>query len=172
MIKIILAIFLLTFQYFTWAEKPIIANSEIEITDIIQALQKPPRTRGYRNPGSIEDDEPPKIVALIHFEFDSAAILEKSKPLLNKFGQVLQSKQRANSILMITGHTDSVGNDIYNLALSYKRSESVRKYLDEKYGLTEQRLVIRAHGEEQPIDTNETESGRTLNRRVESIRID
>ncbi|MCK5877229.1 MAG: OmpA family protein, partial [Candidatus Marithrix sp.] len=135
-------------------------------------LQKQPKMRGYRDLGGIAEDEPPKVAALIHFKINSAVILEESKPILNKFGQALQSDELAHSVLMIAGHTDNTGSDIYNLSLSYKRAEAVKNYLLQQYKLTEQRLVIKAYGEDQPIDTNATAQGRTLNRRVEFIRID
>ncbi|RKZ39161.1 MAG: hypothetical protein DRQ49_12290 [Gammaproteobacteria bacterium] len=171
MIKPLCIIISLCFYQFAWADKPIMADSETSITDIIQALQKQ-KMRGYRDIDGIVEDEPPKIAALIHFEIDSAIILEESKPLLNKFGQALRSDELAHSILMIAGHTDNTGVQIHNLALSYRRAESVKNYLMESYGLTELRLIMRAYGEEQPIDSNETVPGRAINRRVEFIRID
>ncbi|MCK5522681.1 MAG: OmpA family protein [Thiomargarita sp.] len=164
-------IILLCFHSTAWADKPLIADSETSVTDIIQALQKQ-KMRDYRDFGGIAEDDPPKIAALIHFEIDSATILEESKPLLNKFGQALQSDKLAHSTLMIAGHTDNTGTNIYNLALSYRRAESVKNYLKEQYGLTEQRLIIRAYGEGEPIDSNDTAQGRTINHRVEFIRID
>ncbi|MDM8562703.1 OmpA family protein, partial [Candidatus Marithioploca araucensis] len=115
---------LLCFHSTAWAEKPVFADSETSVTDIIQALQKKQKMRDYRDLGGIAEDEPPKIAALIHFKFDSATILEESKSLLNKFGQALKSDKLAHSILMIAGHTDNTGTNIYNLALSYRRAES------------------------------------------------
>jgi len=168
--KLLFSIILLSFYTTTWASKPFMVDSKTGIADLIQNLQ--PKMRDYRDIEGIKKDEPPKVAALINFKFDSAVILEKSKPILDKFGQALQSDELAHSVLMIAGHTDSVGSDIYNLSLSYQRAEAVKNYLLKNYKLTEQRLVIRAYGEEQPIDSNETEQGRTLNRRVEFIRID
>ncbi len=170
--KLGFSLILLCFHSTAWADKPLIADSETSVTDIIQALQKEQKMRDYRDLGGIAEDEPPKIAALIHFKVDSATILEESKPLLNKFGQALQSDKLAHSTLMIAGHTDNTGTNIYNLALSYRRAESVKNYLKEQYGLTEQRLIIRAYGEEEPIESNETTQGRAINRRVEFIRID
>ncbi|MFK5971543.1 MAG: OmpA family protein [Candidatus Marithrix sp.] len=167
-----LIIILLFFYTTTWANKPLFIDGKTEIKYIIQNLTKQPKMRGYRDLGGIAEDDPPKVAALINFKFDSAIILEESKPLLNKFGQALQSDELAHSVLMIAGHTDSTGSNIYNLSLSYKRAEAVKNYLLQQYELTEQRLVIKAYGEDQPIDTNATEEGRTLNRRVEFIRID
>ncbi len=170
--KLLFSIILLGFCTIVLADKPLIIDENTEIKYIIQNLQNQPKMRDYRDLGGIAEDEPPKLAALINFKINSAVILEKSKPLLNKFDQALQSDELAHSVLIIAGHTDSTGSNIYNLSLSYKRAEAVKNYLLQQYKLTEQRLVIKAYGEDQPIDTNATVQGRTLNRRVEFIRID
>ncbi|MBI1837317.1 MAG: OmpA family protein [Flavobacteriia bacterium] len=68
--------------------------------------------------------------------------------------------------LQIAGHTDNVGNDQTNLILSKKRSEAVKTYLISK-GVDASRINAIFFGETQPIATNETEEGRSKNRRVE-----
>ncbi len=172
MSKLLFSIILFSIYTTAWADKPFIVDSKTNVMDIIQNLTKQPKMRGYRDLGGIAEDEPPKVAALIHFKFDSATILPESKSILDKFGKALQSDELANSVLMIAGHTDNTGSNIYNLSLSYQRAEAVKNYLLTQHELTEQRLVIRAYGEDQPIETNDTEQGRTLNRRVEFIRID
>ncbi|MDM8566818.1 OmpA family protein [Candidatus Halobeggiatoa sp. HSG11] len=170
--KLLLTIILLSFYTIVQADKPYIIDSKTSTANIIQSLQKQPKMRDYRDSGGIAEDEPPKVAALIHFKIDSAVILKDSKPLLNKFGLALQSDELAHSVLMIAGHTDSTGSNIHNLSLSYRRAEAVKNYLMQHHELTEQRLIIRAYGEDQPIDSNKTKQGRKLNRRVEFIRID
>ena len=66
----------------------------------------------------------------------------------------------------IAGHTDSIGSDEYNQKLSERRALSVYKYLVEQ-DVDKERLSTEGFGETQPIDDNETESGRARNRRVE-----
>ena len=68
--------------------------------------------------------------------------------------------------LVITGHTDSVGSNDYNMALGRKRAESVKQYLVETYHIDEQRLSIHSAGEAQPIADNGTPEGQARNRRV------
>ncbi len=68
--------------------------------------------------------------------------------------------------LVIDGHTDSVGSNTSNQILSEKRAESVRTYLVSQ-GVAAGRAVARGNGERYPICTNETETGRACNRRVE-----
>ena len=68
--------------------------------------------------------------------------------------------------LLIGGHTDSDGEDAYNMTLSQKRTESVKKYLIGK-GIMDARLTATGYGETVPIADNKTASGKAKNRRVE-----
>jgi len=66
----------------------------------------------------------------------------------------------------VRGHTDAKGSDSYNLRLSENRAKSVVDYLVSK-GVNPKRLKYKGYGKSIPIDTNETEEGRSKNRRVE-----
>lgn len=70
--------------------------------------------------------------------------------------------------LVIEGHTDSVGNESSNQALSQRRADSVRQYLLQQ-GVAANRLTAFGKGENAPIASNDSVSGRALNRRVEVI---
>ena len=70
----------------------------------------------------------------------------------------------------IQGFTDSVGKASSNLALSQKRAESVRQYLINA-GLDRARLTASGFGEENPVSSNGTASGRSENRRIEFRRL-
>lgn len=70
--------------------------------------------------------------------------------------------------LMIEGHTDNVGSEESNLSLSQRRAESVRTYLLEQ-GISNNRLGAYGKGESSPVASNDSVSGRALNRRVEVI---
>lgn len=70
--------------------------------------------------------------------------------------------------LMIEGHTDNVGSEDSNLSLSQRRAESVRTYLLEQ-GISTNRLGAYGKGESSPVASNDSVSGRALNRRVEVI---
>ncbi len=67
--------------------------------------------------------------------------------------------------LLIAGHTDAVGSDEYNMDLSIRRAEAASRYL-ESHGV-QTRVQTRGLGEREPVATNDTESGRRQNRRVE-----
>ena len=68
----------------------------------------------------------------------------------------------------IVGHTDSTGALQYNQSLSEARASSVARYLESQKVLS-QRIITRGAGPSQPIASNDTSEGRSLNRRVEII---
>lgn len=68
--------------------------------------------------------------------------------------------------IKVVGHTDSVGSDAYNQALSERRASSVAEYLLSQ-GVAPNKVTSEGKGESQPIADNETEAGRAKNRRVD-----
>jgi len=75
-------------------------------------------------------------------------------------------KERPDVRVQITGHTDAIGSDESNMALSMRRAEAVKTYLVNR-GIAADRLITVGKGEAQPIDTNDTDIGRARNRRIE-----
>jgi len=113
----------------------------------------------------------PKVGALIHFDFDSAKIRKDSFKLLDEYGKAL-NRGLPKAVLMVVGHTDSMGTHDYNQSLSVKRAESVVDYLSTHFNVDSQRLVIEGKGESQPLMENTNDENRYKNRRVEFIRIE
>ena len=70
--------------------------------------------------------------------------------------------------LEVDGHTDSVGNDDYNQALSERRAEAVRGYLVQQ-GIPTTAIAAHGYGESQPVASNDVPAGRQQNRRVELV---
>ncbi|MDM8567944.1 OmpA family protein [Thiotrichales bacterium HSG1] len=108
----------------------------------------------------------PKVGALILFDFDSAIIKPESYPLLEEFAKALRGGLSETAIV-INGHTDSDGTEVYNLGLSLQRAESVKEFLVTKYDIADKHLTIKAYGESKPIESNATKYGKMKNRRVE-----
>ena len=104
------------------------------------------------------------MINSIQFEFDKADLLPESFGILDRLITKLD-KFPAYKV-RIVGHTDSVGSEEYNQGLSERRASSVYKYLV-AHDVAKDRLTTEGRGETQPIDNNETESGRARNRRVE-----
>jgi outer membrane protein OmpA-like peptidoglycan-associated protein len=127
------------------------------------------RLRGLRI--IADSDIVPKAGALVNFEFDSAKIQTVSYPLLDEFGKALKSGL-ADGSFIIAGHTDSVGTTEHNNELSVRRANAVTDYLMVYHKIDPSRLTIEGYGENRPVASNESEKGRSLNRRVEFIRIE
>jgi OOP family OmpA-OmpF porin len=66
----------------------------------------------------------------------------------------------------LAGHTDNIGDDQANMLLSRNRAQAVRQQLIE-YGCPAESIQAYGYGETKPVDTNDTETGRQNNRRVE-----
>lgn len=100
----------------------------------------------------------------VSFDFGRAEIKPSFRTTLDKVGGVLQ--RYPNSVVHVVGHTDSVGSDATNQRLSEQRALAVVDYLA-SIGIARDRLRSEGRGETEPRDTNATEAGRQLNRRVE-----
>ena len=105
----------------------------------------------------------------IHFASGRTTILASSLPILDELADVLTSG--AHGDVRIEGHTDSQGSAASNQAISLLRAQAVRRYLTDA-GVEADTLIAVGIGEDQPIATNDTNIGRTENRRVEFILLD
>jgi outer membrane protein OmpA-like peptidoglycan-associated protein len=105
----------------------------------------------------------------IFFEFNRAVIQPQSFQILDTVAQVLRDFPDIS--IEVQGHTDSRGNDAFNLRLSQQRADAVRQYLINQ-GIASQRLTSLGYGETAPIESNATNDGRAMNRRVEFHRTD
>ena len=100
----------------------------------------------------------------VSFDFGKDSLKPAFYPTLDKLTEVLNKYDR--TVVHVVGHTDSIGSDSFNQALSERRAQSVGTYLS-SHGVPYDRLRTEGRGEQEPRDTNETEAGRQLNRRVE-----
>jgi outer membrane protein OmpA-like peptidoglycan-associated protein len=75
-------------------------------------------------------------------------------------------KEYEKTVVEVAGHTDSTGSDQYNQALSQRRAQSVAGYLG-SHGVVGTRLMTVGAGEGHPVASNDSEQGRSANRRVE-----
>ncbi|GHS87016.1 hypothetical protein FACS1894201_08200 [Bacteroidia bacterium] len=103
------------------------------------------------------------------FATGDAALLPESYAELNKVFDFLAAQKTLR--LEVSGHTDNVGNKVSNYKLSTSRAQSVVSYLVGK-GVDPTRLVAKGYADAKPIESNTTEEGRKLNRRVEFIVIE
>ncbi len=101
------------------------------------------------------------------FGSGSDEVDEAMAPLLTKVERVLL--EFSDAVIRVEGHTDSQGNADRNRALSQSRAIAIRDYLLARVPISSSRMQATGHGEDRPIARNDTEEGRTRNRRIEII---
>jgi OmpA-OmpF porin, OOP family len=105
----------------------------------------------------------------VYFDFDRSELRPESITELERVVQFMNDIP--TSTAKIVGHTDSIGTEEYNLALSDRRAKAVFDYLASR-GVSPSRMQALGMGESEPVADNATAEGRQLNRRVMLIRTD
>lgn len=101
----------------------------------------------------------------IYFDTDKASIKPESDKTLNEIATLMKIDRTLK--LEVAGHTDNTGNKTHNLQLSEGRAKAVVDALVRKYGINASRLKAKGYGDSKPVAPNNTEEGRSKNRRVE-----
>lgn len=100
----------------------------------------------------------------VRFDFNKSTLTSQAKANLDKLVKVFTEYPDTN--IVIYGYTDNKGAADYNLKLSQDRANSVKAYLTKK-GLAASRFTTTGMGMADPIESNDTDAGRSKNRRVE-----
>jgi len=108
-----------------------------------------------------------RLVLHINFDTNKSVIRPADVPELEKAVEFV--KKYPDSKISVEGYTDSRGTDKYNLGLSERRAQAVKKYLEDKGGVSAGRITALGKGKADPIGDNKTEKGRFENRRVEVL---
>jgi len=120
----------------------------------------------YKTNPKVKDCPPQKInlKGKINFKLNSSDISPSAYPILD---DAIRKMEKNDEIakLEIEGHSDSSGDEVYNLKLSERRANSVKQYFIKK-GVDPSRLTSKGYGENQPIAPNNTREGRAQNRRI------
>ncbi|MFQ5335607.1 MAG: OmpA family protein [Flavobacteriales bacterium] len=106
------------------------------------------------------------VLSNIYFETAKAELLPESLEELKKLADILYDYP--NMEIEINGHTDNVGGDDYNMQLSRNRAQAVADYLY-KHKAEPERIRVNGYGKTRPVADNDTEAGRSQNRRVEFV---
>lgn len=127
-------------------------------TGIEKPWQLEPTEFGYLEPNK------PIILNNVLFEFGKSVLLEESKYELDKLVRIM--KEYKDIRIVISGHTDEIGEPWRNLKLSEDRAKAVYDYLVSQ-GIESKRLYYTGYGASKPLSSNKTAEGRKKNRRVE-----
>jgi len=98
------------------------------------------------------------------FQTNSAVLKDEATTNISKLGDILAKYPEDR--IKIEGHTDNVGPDRFNEELSVRRAEAVRNVLQSR-GVKENQIIVLGKGEAEPVASNASTQGRSLNRRVE-----
>jgi outer membrane protein OmpA-like peptidoglycan-associated protein len=114
-----------------------------------------------------EIPRPDKLIRMqnLNFVFDTATLTTESKKEIEKI--ISQLFDMNIKSLIIEGHTDSLGTNEYNQALSEKRAKAIKNILLDNLDIRDQQITAIGFGEARPIETNKTDEGRAKNRRVD-----
>ncbi len=100
------------------------------------------------------------------FAYDSAELQEEAKTSINNYVDGFRDKFGQIRNITVIGHTDGVASQKYNQKLSERRAKSVAEFLENIEGIPDSDIEAIGKGKLEPVDTNETEEGRSNNRRV------
>lgn len=140
-----------------------------ELPDMLVDLQRRVVEGTLTDPGILAIMyEKPVILSFrdIFFGFNSTELTPSS---IAQLDTVIRMMNKFKDVeVEIAGHTDDIGGDEVNLELSQNRASVIQDYLSSR-GINSQRIIPRGYGERFPIASNETEEGRSRNRRTEFI---
>lgn len=142
----------------SWVDSTSVNNPQ-EIIIELEKISVPEKTK---------KETKPVILKNIFFASGSSELLATSNFEIEKLVSILENA--SESRIRIMGHTDNVGSETDNNKLSLDRANAVKAALTSK-GIDAARIIAKGMGESQPIDSNETEEGRSNNRRTEFVLI-
>ncbi|MCK5726660.1 MAG: OmpA family protein [Thiotrichaceae bacterium] len=149
-----------------------VAKPRVPIAIIKKAVYRKPIV--VKTPVYMTAPPRPDRIKVISSNLAGGSLFASNSSLLTALGrrkimelnhEMISSKMKIYNI-EITGHTDNLGSDIYNLNLSRRRSEAVANFLQSK-GILRQVMTVIGYGEQRPLVSNNTAQGRARNRRVE-----
>ena len=112
----------------------------------------------------------PNIDLDIQFDYNSADIRTASMPSVQALGRALSSPSLKGSVFVVAGHTDAIGGEAYNMGLSERRADTIKRYLVNKFGIAGGDLVTVGYGKDKPKDANAPMD--PINRRVQVVNMD
>ena len=136
----------------------------------------PPLRPGEGLPTEIRQTPRGLVITFRHvfFAFDSADLNARARLEVERMATVLNHPQAITRRVVLEGHTDAIGTEVYNLDLSRRRAEAVAQELVAR-GVRRDRLGVEGYGKQRPVapnampDGRDNAAGRALNRRVDAV---
>jgi hypothetical protein len=167
-------------------------NKPHEMTAVVEVPDKgvveppavlPPQDPEYIPPPVVGDEttfDCKKVLEMAHFEFDKSTLTPEAIAALQQIGKYM--RLCTETVLEVQGHTDWEGTENYNIGLGNRRARAAVYYLVYDEGIDPRRIVSseklaqgiiagETYGESVPIASNETDSGRALNRRAQFVKL-
>ena len=130
-----------------------------------------PIAKGFYDQSIFRPFDPVGSVVFLNIEFESGqyVVRDSSMYLIEQVAKTMQTNKKLK--LKICGHTDSDGNEDFNMGLSLNRANAVRNHLV-RMGIPVRRLETEGFGETRPLVPNDSEENKQKNRRTEFVIID
>lgn len=107
------------------------------------------------------------VVPNVFFDFNTSRL---NSSYYSKLEKLIGGMKKINfREILIIGHTDNIGSNIYNIGLSLQRAKTLKKFILRRLALVSEKIKVEGVGKSQPVSDNSTVEGRTKNRRVEII---
>ncbi len=139
------------------------------VTDVFLAkvMRKPAPVMKKPVPVMKNPVEKISITLFIEFDYDKDVVRPQHHDDVKKIADSMKKYSKAN--VLLEGHTDNEGTELYNMGLSRRRAESVKRYLVENFNVNASRIETVGYGQSNPASTNDTPAGQQKNRRVVAI---
>jgi len=140
--------------------------TDVFLTRVERKKAAPPPMVMEKKPEPVMKRPEKKITMtlLIEFDFDKDFVRPRYHDEIKRVADAM--KEYPGAYTKLTGYTDSIGTEVYNMDLSMRRAESVKRYLVEKFGIDARKISTAGYGESRPVASNATAEGRQKNRRV------
>ncbi len=139
--------------------------SNIKIAKYLNKEKKPEPEKLGIDISEIKNGQKLMLPERILFDFNKFTLKKEAKKALGVVGDYIKYKKAKK--IVITGYTDNIGSDEYNLKLSLQRAQSVADYLMYCKNIDANKIIIKGLGKANPIASNATKEGQAKNRRVE-----
>lgn len=150
--------------------EPATTAAEAKFVSSIRGRSTRSLSLGERDQIATIAQKKPKIDLEINFDYNSAAINAKARPLVETLGRALTSPRLKGSTFIVAGYTDASGSAAYNQGLSDRRADAIKRYLSENYGIPGGDLITVGYGKTHLKDPRHPLAG--VNRRVQVVNME